>query len=275
MEYYAVTMAGRQWGDSQSAAMALPDENDMNDVSSSILPSGNLPRVNLRIGNKRKREQTQKTTWKLSSGAPIIPHVIYTTVVDFLSYFNVHKKKEFVAEACKYWTLKREARRGASLLKRLQLQMNSFTSVEVIRKNYVSMGFVQGTQKLDRRREFAEDRVKELEQLKKTTELTEKREKIHAEDAEIMRKYLDLNYFPEIPLMRKVLDEAEKYAFPGLTRFEFMADLNCGIVLIEIIYLHKDFRSSGIAWRTDYIVQLMDLHLTYDLCSNHRPHNQF
>ncbi len=50
--------------------------------------------------------------------------------------FNVRKRKEFVQEACKYWTLKREARRGAALLKRLQLQMEAFSSMEITRSNF-------------------------------------------------------------------------------------------------------------------------------------------
>jgi len=39
----------------------------------------------------------------------------------------------------KYWTLKREARRGAALLKRLQLQLETFSSMEMTRRDYVAM----------------------------------------------------------------------------------------------------------------------------------------
>jgi NuA3 HAT complex component NTO1 len=212
MEFYSLTMAGRQWGDSQSAAMALPDANeDLDNTVNGILPSGNLQRVNFTIGQKRKRAQTQKSTWKLSSGAPVIPFVVYKAVVDFLCRFGVTQSEHFVAEACKYWTLKREARRGASLLKRLQLQMNSFTSAEVIKKNYSSMGFKQGSLKLNKRKEFAEERVKELQHLKDTVERKEMKENAQVEAAGFMQAYADLNYFPEIPLIREVLDTAERY----------------------------------------------------------------
>lgn len=206
-----MTMAGRNWGDSQSAAMALPDPTEDNSPPNGILSGGNLPRVNVTFGNKRKRNQTPKPVWKLPSGAPVIPHVIYTAVVDFLARFSLPNRKEYVAEACKYWTLKREARRGASLLKRLQLQMNSFTSVEVTRKNYGAMGHTVGTKKLERRKEFAGGLMRELERLKEVTGRVEGREKGRIGEVERIKEYVDLVYFPEVPLMREVLEKVERW----------------------------------------------------------------
>src|SRR4029434_3687229 len=88
----------------------------------------------------KKKGQPAKNVWKLPSGAPIIPQAVYDLVESALARFPIRKRKEFVGEACKYWTLKREARRGAALLKRLQLQMETFSSMELTRRNFAAMG---------------------------------------------------------------------------------------------------------------------------------------
>lgn len=214
MDFYAVTMAGRTWGDSQSAAMALPDPAEEQHSPAGLLNGGSLPRVNLTFGNsKRKRVQQggPKSVWKLPSGAPVIPAVIYENVVGFVERFGVANRKEWVAETCKYWTLKREARRGASLLKRLQLQMNSFTSVEVARKNYAGMGHTQGTKKLQRRKEFAGVLMGDLERLEGVGRVMEERGRVRAEEVKALAGWMDRFYFPECVLMRGVLDQAERY----------------------------------------------------------------
>ena len=48
---------------------------------------------------------------------------MYNRVLASMQRFVIRRKTVFVAEMCKYWTLKRESRRGASLLKRLQLAL--------------------------------------------------------------------------------------------------------------------------------------------------------
>jgi hypothetical protein len=42
--------------------------------------------------------------------------------MQYTAKINFRKKLEFVLLVCKYWSLKREARRGAPLLKRLHLE---------------------------------------------------------------------------------------------------------------------------------------------------------
>lgn len=62
----------------------------------------------------------------LSNLSHIIPHAIYTRVLDDLKaqphYSKVTRKPATVTAICKYWALKREAGRGAPLLKRLHLE---------------------------------------------------------------------------------------------------------------------------------------------------------
>ncbi|KAL9590235.1 MAG: hypothetical protein Q9203_000963 [Teloschistes exilis] len=204
MEYYHYTMRGRIWADSQQAALSMgvtaPDpELDVN-----------THKVNLILNppGKKKRNSPPKTVWRLPSGAPVIPQVLYESVENSLGRFSIRRRKEFAAEACKYWTLKREARRGAALLKRLQLQMETFTSMEITRRNFVGMG-AAGRVRLQRRIDFAEQLKGDVEQLKLLCGEIRRREQQKLQDAEMLREIIDTVYFPIAPLLWPIIERAQ------------------------------------------------------------------
>ena len=206
-KFYKRTMKGRIWADNHAAAHAIaashrfaltehpPDESQM--MGASMLAGQ----------GDSKKTQAGKPIWKLPSGAPVIPQAVYETVDNGLSRFSVQKRKEFVAEACRYWTLKREARRGAALLKRLQLQMETFSSMELTRRNFAAMG-VSGQSRLKRRIEFAKTLFKDLEQLKSLSEEVVVRELVKLEDAELALDFVDSCYFPVAKHFVPVIDKA-------------------------------------------------------------------
>ncbi|KAK5664111.1 hypothetical protein OQA88_326 [Cercophora sp. LCS_1] len=205
--FYKRTMKGRIWADSQASAVALaathrhaitehpPDESQMTGAKVSAV-----------LGDKRKG-QPGKSIWKLPSGAPIIPQAVYDSVENSLQRFSVRKRKEFVAEACRYWTLKREARRGAALLKRLQLQMETFSSMELTRRNFAAMG-PSGKPRLIRRIEFARNLLKDIGQLKALTDDIVARELVKLEAAEMELDFVDSCYFPIFRMLVPVLEKA-------------------------------------------------------------------
>jgi len=45
--------------------------------------------------------------------------------------FQLQKKVQFVSTVCKYWSLKRQSRRGAPLLRRLHIQSHSTQSTSI------------------------------------------------------------------------------------------------------------------------------------------------
>lgn len=209
IEYYHYTMRGRLWADSQQAAMAMTAAlaNDP-PVPELIEDGGSIKANHSHNVEKRNRNQAAKVIWRLPSGAPVIPAAVYNSVESSLQRFTIRKRKEYAAEACKYWTLKREARRGAALLKRLQLQMETFTSMEITRRNYVGMG-AAGRVRLQRRIDFAKNLQEDVAKLRVLGEEIKKREEEKLKDAEMLKDVIDTVYFPLPPLLWPILERAQ------------------------------------------------------------------
>jgi NuA3 HAT complex component NTO1 len=193
-------MRHMRWGDSQSYALS---------VGSTLLqPSVEDDTVD--DGGKRKRGQPARS-WRLPSGAPVVPAVMLNNVENMLARYGggLRKRKEFAQETCKYWTLKREARRGAALLKRLQLQMESFSSMEITRRNFAGMG-AAGRPRLQRRIEFAEGLEKDMEQIRVLCQNVKERETLKLKDVQLLTEMVDSIYFPIPTILQPILDRAQR-----------------------------------------------------------------
>ena len=209
IEYYHYTMRGRLWADSQQAAMAMTAALANDPPVPELIEDGGSTKANHSHNvEKRNRNQAAKVIWRLPSGAPVIPAAVYNSVESSLQRFTIRKRKEYAAEACKYWTLKREARRGAALLKRLQLQMETFTSMEITRRNYVGMG-AAGRVRLQRRIDFAKNLQEDVAKLRVLGEEIKKREEEKLKDAEMLKDVIETVYFPLPPLLWPILERAQ------------------------------------------------------------------
>lgn len=70
-------------------------------------------------------------------GPPLVPAIVVSRLMDYISRIVLRKKQIFLLAVCKYWSLKREARRGAPLLKRLHLEVClNFPFVVVMIRSY-------------------------------------------------------------------------------------------------------------------------------------------
>ena len=206
-QWYRHRFRDKKWADSQSIALEMgappPADGGLSGDTGEVTDT-------ITVANqKRKRNQPAKLSWRLASGAPVVPAVVFATVETSLTRFTIRKRKEFVEKACKYWTLKREARRGAALLKRLQLQLESFNSMEITRRNFTGMG-AAGRPRLLRRIEFAEMLQKDMGYLKNLTSLTRQKEELRLEELHELRVLLDTVYFPIPPLLWPILQRAQK-----------------------------------------------------------------
>ena len=94
------------------------------------------------------------------------------------------------------------------MLKRLQLQMETFTSMEITRRNFVGMGAAGGV-RLQRRIDFAEQLLQDVEKLRQMCGKIKEREDQKLKDARIMKDIVDTVYFPLIPILWPVLEKAQ------------------------------------------------------------------
>lgn len=205
-KFYKRNMKGRIWADNHAVAnvIAAQQRNAITEQPSD--ESQTAGGKNTAAGDKKKGQQP-KNVWRLPSGAPVIPQAVFVTVEASLQRFPFRKRKDYLSEACRYWTLKREARRGAALLKRLQLQMDSFSSMELTRRNFASMG-PDGKDRLARRVQFAEMLMKDLEQLKDLADKTVRREQQKLDAAELEEEFVDECYFPVTKLLVPAIEKA-------------------------------------------------------------------
>lgn len=211
--HYRREMRGRKWADSLESALSFvpSQQNQPMESIEELKTQDDLQQLNATPGQKKKRLELQKRIWRLPSGAPIVPQVVFNAVESALQKFNpLPKRKEFVAEACKYWSLKREARRGAALLKRLQLQMETFTTSEISRRDFAALG-PSGAPKLERRIEFSMQLEKEMAMVQRICTQLLEREALKLQDAESLARLIDTVYFPTTPLLRPILERAKRY----------------------------------------------------------------
>jgi NuA3 HAT complex component NTO1 len=127
----------------------------------------------------------------------VIPEIVYKRVLAAIQRFTLRRKTVFVAEMCKYWSLKREARRGASLLKRLQLALEG----ESARK------YTRG--QAERRLQFAVDLRKDLERVRMLIDDVKKREREKLRIAHLQKQFAETIYFPVVPTIEPILDKME------------------------------------------------------------------
>lgn len=203
--FYKKNMRGRMWAETQAMASVMAAQR--RDAPGQGEDTQHIYVQNSAIVVDKKKGSPPKNVWRLPSGAPVIPQAVFQIVENALQRFPIRKRKEFLGEACRYWTLKREARRGAALLKRLQLQMDSSTSMELTRRNFVAMG-PEGRDRLARRIRFAETLVQDLAHLKSIADEVVEREKLKLDAVELEHEFVDECYFPLVRLMSSTIEKS-------------------------------------------------------------------
>jgi NuA3 HAT complex component NTO1 len=241
--FYKRTMKGRIWADSQESALAiaashahtehthdhfhgnrthgnhaLTDNNIVEEPPSEQPPDKDEPEhVSYLIGESHKTHagavygccEKKKPIWKLPSGAPVIPHIVLQAVVGSLKRYKIQQCEDWVAEVCRYWTLKREARRGAALIKRLQSQMDTWGSMDITRRDFAAMGGL-GRERLKKRLEFAKTLYEDIKKQQELSHLVVLREAQKLEKAKAEVNIVHLIWFPlrkfYVPIMDKAIE---------------------------------------------------------------------
>ncbi|KAF7289416.1 Bromodomain-containing protein [Mycena chlorophos] len=129
-------------------------------------------------------------------GPPLVPAVILNRIGQYINKVTIRKKPEFLAMLCRYWSLKREARRGAPLLKRLHLE--PWTS-----STNTKDGEEEKHMKLDQLQHLRKD----LEDLRNLTILARRRETRKLKQAEVIHEVISRALFPHLPHLRAAFDK--------------------------------------------------------------------
>ena len=72
--------------------------------------------------NSKSNKSARAYAKTYKPGPPLVPRIIVNRILQYISRISIRHKQDFVQLVCRYWSLKREARRGAPLLKRLHLE---------------------------------------------------------------------------------------------------------------------------------------------------------
>jgi NuA3 HAT complex component NTO1 len=129
-------------------------------------------------------------------GPPIVPRMIINRLLDYVSKVPINKRQLFIERLCRYWSLKREARRGAPLLKRLHLE--PWTATTESRDETEA----EKAKKL----EFLVALRNDLEKVRLLAELVRKREKEKLRQAQVIKDLVEGFVFPHYMAIRSAYD---------------------------------------------------------------------
>ncbi|KIO29102.1 hypothetical protein M407DRAFT_6452 [Tulasnella calospora MUT 4182] len=134
-------------------------------------------------------------------GPPLVPNLIIERILSYIHKTRILKKPIFVIAVAKYWSLKRESRRGAPLLKRLHLEPWTASSMS---RQQTDEEKAKKLENLIRLR-------KDLEKVRMLAELTRKREKEKLRSAQMMQEFVANFLFPFNASLKKILVEVISY----------------------------------------------------------------
>ncbi|KAF9919626.1 nuA3 HAT complex component nto1 [Linnemannia zychae] len=159
------------------------------------------------LGGSRTSKAALAHQKHYSPGAPLAPMLIVNRLLPFVSKLTAKapgtKKisaQNFLYTICKYWSLKRESRRGAPLLKRLHLE--PWTASASAHRQTEE----EKTKKLQTQLLLRGD----LEKVRMLAELVRKRERAKLKRQELQNRYLSKIMFPLKTILEDTFIEVEK-----------------------------------------------------------------
>ncbi|PKY22281.1 hypothetical protein RhiirB3_502862, partial [Rhizophagus irregularis] len=180
----------------------VPSDSDVDDIEDQYIDRTETP-----SRKARKRKQIDDVTSNparaynhtYTDTAPVAPAIIMEKLLPVLSKQKgtLRKRQELVATICKYWSLKRESRRGAPLLKRLHLE--PWTASASAHKQSEEEKWAKYLAMTDLR--------KDLEKVRMLVDLVHRREKEKLKKTRLQVKYLETILFPLDCILRPVLEE--------------------------------------------------------------------
>ncbi|CEP19970.1 hypothetical protein [Parasitella parasitica] len=147
-----------------------------------------------------------------TAGAPIAPEYILDKLENLqcVRQTKLKKKASLITSICRYWSLKRESRRGAPLLKRLHLEPWTASSSELKQSE------VEKAQKASSMMSLRAD----LEKVRMLTEQVQKRERHKLDRVRKQKAYIEMILYPVEfivhPILRQLMamDKKDFFRYP-------------------------------------------------------------
>ncbi|RXK35381.1 hypothetical protein M231_07371 [Tremella mesenterica] len=130
-------------------------------------------------------------------GPPIVPRMVVNKIEEYVAKISIRKRRPFLERVCRYWSLKREARRGAPLLKRLHLE--PWTASSASRQ--------QSEADKARKLKFLQKLRMDLDTVRTLCESVRKREKEKLRQTQVIKEIIDSFIFPLYGKLRITLDK--------------------------------------------------------------------
>ncbi|KAJ1555808.1 nuA3 HAT complex component nto1 [Cladochytrium tenue] len=205
---------------------------------------------------------TPTAAYRALLAAPVATRAVFRKVCEAVRG-PVRKKGQLVELVCRYWSLKRESRRGAPLLKRLHLEPWTAAS-----------SAVQEDEQMKRQRfEFLRHVRRDLERVRLLAELVKKREKEKLRRATAQCEFLSIVLNPMTHFLRPVLEKIKRFD----TRQLFAEPVDTTEVTDYLNYVPKpmDFQTMTKKLENNEYLSLDDLQADAELiCTNASTYNQ-
>ncbi|TFY51274.1 hypothetical protein EVG20_g11076, partial [Dentipellis fragilis] len=185
-------------------ALEVEAENAQSEASGSEAESEGStaaarPHHHTHVGANAKSSKSARAYAKTyKPGPPIVPALILGRVLQYVERVHMRKRPEFVELCSRYWSLKREARRGAPLLKRLHLEPWTVTGMQAREQTEADK-----VAKLEHMLRLRRD----LETVRMLAELCRKREKDKRAGIEVVRNIARTVVFPSETGLREIFDK--------------------------------------------------------------------
>ncbi|KAJ1657268.1 hypothetical protein IWQ61_003297 [Dispira simplex] len=163
-------------------------------IVSSKKPTKRKP-VNLQHPPEREALASSPAFVNYNALCPTIPEYLFQRLLRLVPRPPVRQRVQFFRKAARYWTLKRQSRRGAPLIKRLHLEP------------WTASASQQRAAELESERQYTmlQHVRKDLERIRMLVELVRKREREKLKRFRLQREYLETFIYPMARVLWPVL----------------------------------------------------------------------
>ncbi|XP_017691259.1 PREDICTED: bromodomain and PHD finger-containing protein 3 isoform X3 [Lepidothrix coronata] len=182
-------------GDGQEDTVKEKGEEEAN----SAPPKGSLKKNQVKLKQKIKKEPGDVIKWRSSVPMVTITQIPSYRLNKICSGLSLQRKNQFMQRLHNYWLLKRQARNGVPLIRRLHSHLQSQRNTEQKEQD-------EKTSAVKEELKYWQKLRHDLERARLLIELIRKREKLKREQVKVQQAAMELQLTPFNVLLRTTLD---------------------------------------------------------------------